>query len=387
VSGNLLFARACPGERLPGRDTDHLSGEPLPAFQRAAAELRQAFAVPGLLESVYTASFGTGPVAVLVHVRIIELLAHGWDLARDTGQPAAFPDNVAERALAAARQQLSSRPEGPGAPSPLQFLADDAPAVDRLAGLAQALTFPHQSLLRQRGDRPCLLGRSRHHSAQRPHRTKASLCAWSLRLPTVLRLCRQQPLVTPWRTRRRAGVGWFRRFGAMMESIPAAPVPGAARSAMKWWRRGVSIGETLAQAREQAGLTITQVSQQTRIRQSIIADIERGDFGSCGGDFYARGDIRAIARAVGADPGPLIEEYDAMRGASGPVTAADVFGPVRPVRLHERRAVPWAAVLGLRYWPQSAWRPTILSPACTIRTPCRRRRPGPAPFSGGSSYS
>jgi cytoskeletal protein RodZ len=116
---------------------------------------------------------------------------------------------------------------------------------------------------------------------------------------------------------------------------------------MKSWRRGVSIGETLAEARERAGLTITQVSQQTRIRQSIIADIERGDFGSCGGDFYARGDIRAIARAVGADPGPLIEEYDAMRGASGPVTAADVFSSVRPVVVRERRAVPWVAVLSL----------------------------------------
>jgi cytoskeletal protein RodZ len=119
---------------------------------------------------------------------------------------------------------------------------------------------------------------------------------------------------------------------------------------MKWWRRGVGIGETLAQARDRAGLTITQVSQQTRIRESIIADIERGDFGSCGGDFYARGHIRAIARAVGADPGPLIEEYDATRGATRPVTGADMFRPVRPVKLRERRerrGMPWAAVLGL----------------------------------------
>jgi transcriptional regulator with XRE-family HTH domain len=135
-----------------------------------------------------------------------------------------------------------------------------------------------------------------------------------------------------------------------MESLPAAPVPGAARSAMRLRRRGVSIGETLAQARERAGLTVIQVSQQTRIRQSIIADIERGDFGSCGGDFYARGDIRSIARAVGVDPGPLVDEYDATRGAARPVTGADIFGPVRPVRLRERRerrGVRWAAVLGL----------------------------------------
>ena len=109
----------------------------------------------------------------------------------------------------------------------------------------------------------------------------------------------------------------------------------------------MGIGETLAQARERAGLTITQVSQQTRIRESIIADIERGDFGLCGGDFYARGHIRAIARAVGADPRPLIEAYDATRGARRPVTAADMFGPVRPLRRRERRGVAWAAVLGL----------------------------------------
>ncbi len=109
----------------------------------------------------------------------------------------------------------------------------------------------------------------------------------------------------------------------------------------------MSIGETLAQARDRSGLTITQVSQQTRIRESIIADIERGDFSSCGGDFYARGDIRSIARVVGADPGPLIEEYDQTRGAAEPLRAAAVFGAVRPVKLRERPRVHWSALLAL----------------------------------------
>lgn len=48
---------------------------------------------------------------------------------------------------------------------------------------------------------------------------------------------------------------------------------------------------------------------------SIIGDIERDDFSSCGGDFYARGHIRAIARAVDLDPRPLIEDFDAARRA------------------------------------------------------------------------
>ena len=61
----------------------------------------------------------------------------------------------------------------------------------------------------------------------------------------------------------------------------------------------MSIGDALAEARRQAGLTVTQVSQQTRIRESIIRAIEQGDFSPCGGDFYARGHIRSIARSWG----------------------------------------------------------------------------------------
>ena len=82
-------------------------------------------------------------------------------------------------------------------------------------------------------------------------------------------------------------------------------------------------GETAtgATARRRAGLSVTQVSQRTRIRESIIRGIERDDFSACGGDFYARGHIRAIAKAAGADPEPLVAEYDASHGTRGPSAA------------------------------------------------------------------
>jgi transcriptional regulator with XRE-family HTH domain len=101
---------------------------------------------------------------------------------------------------------------------------------------------------------------------------------------------------------------------------------------------GVSIGEALADARRRAGLSVTQVSQKTRIRESIIRDIEQGDFSTCGGDFYARGHIRSIADAVGIDPVPLISEYDAEHGPPGSIRAADVFEPSRPVKIRERHS-------------------------------------------------
>ena len=109
----------------------------------------------------------------------------------------------------------------------------------------------------------------------------------------------------------------------------------------------MSIGEALAAARSQAGLSISQVSHQTRIRETIIREIERDDYAHCGGDFYARGHIRSIARAVGADPGPLIAEYDTTRRCPSPVSAAEAFRPVLPIKLREPRRRHWGAVLGL----------------------------------------
>ena len=109
----------------------------------------------------------------------------------------------------------------------------------------------------------------------------------------------------------------------------------------------MSIGEDLAQARRRAGLSVTQVSQQTCIRETIIRGIEQDDYRACGGDFYARGHIRAIAWAVGADPGPLVAAYDAAHPAPRPVTAADLLGPARPVKIRERHRLNWGAALAL----------------------------------------
>jgi hypothetical protein len=113
------------------------------------------------------------------------------------------------------------------------------------------------------------------------------------------------------------------------------------------WRRGVSIGDTLAEARRQAGLTVTQVSQRTCIRETIIRGIERGDYSACGGDFYARGHIRSVARAVLVDPEPLIREYDQTQGAPRAISAADVFEPATPIKIRERRRPNWSAAMAL----------------------------------------
>ena len=137
VRGNLLFAGIIRDEPWPDRGIDHLGADPLAAFRAAAGQLRAEFSRPGVLAAVYTAPFGTGPGTVLVHVRIVENLGHGWDLARATGQPGAFPADATERALTRSRSRLStsSALRGPGAPFAAEVaVPPDAPAIDRLAG-------------------------------------------------------------------------------------------------------------------------------------------------------------------------------------------------------------------------------------------------------------
>jgi cytoskeletal protein RodZ len=109
----------------------------------------------------------------------------------------------------------------------------------------------------------------------------------------------------------------------------------------------VSIGATLAAARRRAGLTVHDVSQSTRVTEPIIDGIEHDDYAECGGDFYARGHIRAIARAVGEDPEPLIEEFDSTWRSAKESTAAEAFQPSMPLRTRERRRVRWTAVLAV----------------------------------------
>lgn len=166
----------------------------------------------------------------------------------------------------------------------------------------------------------------------------------------------------------------------------------------------MSIGDALAEARNRAGLTITQVSQRTCIRETIIRGIERGDFSACGGDFYARGHIRSIARAVGAEPDELVREYDTAHGSPQAIRAAEVFEPATPIKLRERRSPSWgvamvlvlAAVVGLGVYKAVAGsgHPAHVRISAqaegTTRHPAHRAhpaRPSSAPASAPSSAS
>jgi uncharacterized protein (TIGR03086 family) len=145
VGGNLLFARLLAGEQLPPREelvaagrSDRLGDDAGAAFRASADALLTAFSADGVLERPLTVPAGTFPGIAALHLRIVEALVHGWDVATATGRPLHFPDELVEQALAFTRAtlpRLPARPEGPGPFRPEQPVADDAPPLDRLAAL------------------------------------------------------------------------------------------------------------------------------------------------------------------------------------------------------------------------------------------------------------
>ena len=131
VGGNLVFVALLTDQAPPDRGTDHLGDDPAGAYRDSGIALQAAFEQPGVLQRTFHGPLGTASGAERLQIRIVDLLAHGWDLAQATGQPVELPADLAEQALTFARIQFATMPRT-GRFGPAQIVADDAPAIDRL---------------------------------------------------------------------------------------------------------------------------------------------------------------------------------------------------------------------------------------------------------------
>ena len=97
------------------------------------------------------------------------------------------------------------------------------------------------------------------------------------------------------------------------------------------------------------------LSERTRIRPHVLECIEVDDFEACGGDFYARGHLRTLARVFGLDTQQLLDLYD-DHYAKAEIEARQVFeaelatgigGGVRAAHTGPRWSLLAACVLAL----------------------------------------
>jgi cytoskeletal protein RodZ len=76
----------------------------------------------------------------------------------------------------------------------------------------------------------------------------------------------------------------------------------------------LTLGTEIRGARERAGYTVEKIAEITRIRETLIRDIEADRFESCGGNAYARGHIRTIAKVLNLNADLLIEKFAQTTG-------------------------------------------------------------------------
>jgi uncharacterized protein (TIGR03086 family) len=110
-----------------------LGDVPANAFKQMTEQLLVALEEPGLMERQFDFGGTAMPGARIAGIVLTEMVVHGWDLARATGQDHGISDQLAEMMLAQSQHMPDSyRAEG-GPFAAAVPIADDAPPADRLA--------------------------------------------------------------------------------------------------------------------------------------------------------------------------------------------------------------------------------------------------------------
>ncbi|BDM70290.1 hypothetical protein HEK616_37770 [Streptomyces nigrescens] len=130
VRENLLWTALANGTPRSDFTADHLGDDHIEAFRLASRSTRSAFGRPGMLDQRY----GPAPGRRLVEQVVIEMLLHGWDLARAIGHPFDDVQHLAELALPVVQEIYGDLPRtDAGSFAPPQPAPEDASPLDRLA--------------------------------------------------------------------------------------------------------------------------------------------------------------------------------------------------------------------------------------------------------------
>jgi cytoskeletal protein RodZ len=80
----------------------------------------------------------------------------------------------------------------------------------------------------------------------------------------------------------------------------------------------VTLGEKLRQAREERGLTLGDVAEQTRISPLYLESIENDDYRILPGGIFNKGFVKSYAKFVGINENEALSDYTTLVGATTP---------------------------------------------------------------------
>jgi uncharacterized protein (TIGR03086 family) len=102
------------------------------ALAATAADFGAAWSNDAALDRIVELPWATLPARVLLAIYLSEISTHTWDLARATGQQPVYDEGAVEIALATMRMGLPADGREQSPFGPVQPVADDAPAIERL---------------------------------------------------------------------------------------------------------------------------------------------------------------------------------------------------------------------------------------------------------------
>jgi len=107
VGGQYFFAAGVTGEPLASGETDFSAGDFLAIFDQGAEQCVTAFRGDGVMSKILTLPFGQMPGSAFIGLAATDTFAHGWDLARATGQNTDLSPELAAQLLVGAKQAIS----------------------------------------------------------------------------------------------------------------------------------------------------------------------------------------------------------------------------------------------------------------------------------------
>jgi uncharacterized protein (TIGR03086 family) len=140
LTGTLILGRALLGDTQPAEGASPPGGQPaidvvgddaLDSYRTGVAGLLAA-CEGDVFDRAHQTPLGEMPGAVLGGFTALDILVHGWDLARATGQEPAIDEVAAATMLAFAQQAITDDSRAPLI-GPERPARDDASVTDRLA--------------------------------------------------------------------------------------------------------------------------------------------------------------------------------------------------------------------------------------------------------------
>lgn len=118
-----------------------------------------------------------------------------------------------------------------------------------------------------------------------------------------------------------------------------------------------TLGEKLRQAREERGLTISDIADQTRISALYLESIENDDYRILPGGIFNKGFVKSFARTVGINEQEALQDYAQLIGTQDHKVDDDHPKTYRPEVLTDDRSsstlptiIIAVIILGLMTW-------------------------------------